>query len=120
MFWNNRSHVSVDSAQCCDLPNKWDLSQSEKLSAIKPPLVYDGARPQGLLWRMKSRFFDFILLLGQIAIVFELHPVLDSWKPKNGQLIKGQLISKYLYEIIVWTKIPTKNEGSIGFTSNKR
>ena len=50
----------------------------KKLSEIELPLVYDGARPQGLLWRMKSRFFDFILLLGQIAIVFELHPVLDS------------------------------------------
>ena len=55
----------------------------KKLSEIELPLVYDGARPQGLLWRMKSRFFDFILLLGQIAIVFELHPV-TSWKPKKG------------------------------------
>ena len=27
---------------------------------------------------------------------------------KNLTAFKGQLISKYLYEIIVWTKIPTK------------
>ena len=33
---------------------------------------------------------------------------LERFLPKN-QHTKGQLISKCLYEIIVWTKIPTKN-----------
>ena len=44
-----------------------------------------------------------IFSTGLCSIVFLLQYL------NYGEFTKGQLISKCLYEVIVWTKIPTKN-----------
>ena len=53
------------------------------------------------------QFFVAILSL-QLALRIEF---LFSETEKNKKLVttKGQLISKFPYGVIVWTKIPTKN-----------